>query len=429
MNATVSNGWYLVLTILLALSWHSVAEEKKQPELSQEKLDQMMAPIALYPDALLSQILMASTYPDEVAEAVKWSEKNPDQKGDEAVKAVEDKSWDPSVASLVAFPQVLDMMGDKPDWVKQMGAAFLADPDKIMDTTQALRKKAKEQGNLESNEQQTVEIDDSNAEQTVIIIEPADPQIIYVPTYNPVVIYGPWWYPAYPPYYYYPPPIYRRPGYGIGVGIGFGIGIGVTHAMWGGFGWHSHSVNINVNRYNSINVNNKINVNSKNASWKHNANKKPSRGTGGKGRDNKAKPSNRDQKQDFRGRDTQRDQAKKTLDGQGMNPESGRKELSGSGGDKARNQVNQSKQQQGTNRQNPSTGNRANTGAQGHSRSGGASHSTQRSNNAFSGAGNSGRTNQYQQRGNSSNRSSHQRSGGGRSHGGGGGHRGGGGRR
>ena len=423
MKATVSNSWFLVLTILLTLSWHSAAEEEKKPELSQEELDQMMAPIALYPDALLSQILMASTYPDEVAEAVKWSEKNPDQKGDDAVKAVEDKSWDPSVASLAAFPQVLNMMGDKPDWVEQMGAAFLADPEKIMDTTQALRKKAKEQGNLESNEQQTVEVDDSDAEQTVIIIEPADPQIIYVPTYNPVVIYGPWWYPAYPPYYYYPPPIYRRPGYGIGVGIGFGIGIGVTHAMWGGFGWHSHSVNINVNRYNSINVNNKINVNSKNTNWKHNSNKKPSRGTDGKNRKNTAKPGNRNQKQDFRGRDAQRDQAMQTLNREGMNPSTGRNDLAGSGGDRARSQVNQSDHQRANNTRNQLPGKPANSGSSGTMRN------TQRSNNTFSGAGGSSRTNQYQQRGHSSNRSSFQRSGGGHSHGGGGGHRGGGGRR
>ena len=429
MKISVSASLHILLALLLTLSGYAISEEK-EAELSQEKLDQMMAPIALYPDSLLSQILMASTYPAEVAEAVKWSKKNPDQKGDEAVKAVEDKSWDPSVASLVAFPQVLDMMGDKPDWVKEMGSAFLAEPEKVMNTTQALRKKAKEQGNLQSNEQQTVEVDDSDPEQTVIVIEPADPQIIYVPTYNPVVIYGPWWYPAYPPYYYYPPPIYRRPGYPIGVGIGFGIGVGVTYAMWGGFHWHSHSVNINVNRYNRINVNNKINVNRKNTNWKHNSNKKPSRGTDGKSRENRDRAGNHNQKQDFRDRDTQREQAKQTLNREGMNPATGRKELSGSGGDQVRNQVNRTDQQRATNRQNPATGSRANTGTRDHSRSGGgATHGTQRSNNAFSGAGSPGRTNQYQQRGNSSNRSAHQRSGGGRSHGGGGGHRGGGGRR
>ena len=135
---------------------------------------------------------MASTYPEQVKEAAAWSKGNPEQKGDDAVKAVQDKDWDPSVASLVAFPQALVMMGDKPDWVKQMGDAFLAEPDKVMDTVQGLRKKAKDAGNLENNDQQKVVVDSSSS-QTVIVIEPSNPEVIYVPTYNPTVVYGTWW--------------------------------------------------------------------------------------------------------------------------------------------------------------------------------------------------------------------------------------------
>ena len=115
---------------------------------SEAELDQMMAPIALYPDSLLAQILMATTYPADVTEAVKWSKDNPDQDGDAAVEAVQDKSWDPSVMSLVAFPQVLTMMGEQPDWVQNVGDAFLADSETVMDTVQKLRTKAKDEGNI-----------------------------------------------------------------------------------------------------------------------------------------------------------------------------------------------------------------------------------------------------------------------------------------
>ncbi len=228
---------------------------------SEAELDQMMAPIALYPDSLLAQILMASTYPADVAEAVKWSKDNAGQEGDAAVDAVQDKSWDPSVMSLVAFPQVLTMMGEQPDWVQNVGDAFLDDSEAVMDTVQKLRLKAKDAGNLETTEQQTVTVQQPSSSETIIVIEPADPQIIYVPSYNPTVIYGTWWWPHYTPWYY------RPYGYGFGSavvrGIGFGIGIGITNALWGGCHWGRGrgSVNINVNRYNNVNVNrNRINT-------------------------------------------------------------------------------------------------------------------------------------------------------------------------
>ena len=232
------------------------------PTFSTEELDQMLAPIALYPDSLLAQVLMASTYPADVAEAAKWSKANPKMEGDAAVTAVQSKNWDPSVQSLAAFPQVLAMMGEKPADVQRLGDAFLADPARVMDRVQFMRKKAQEAGNLKTTEQQKVSTQTDNG-QTAIIIEPAQPEKVYVPVYQPTVVYGSWWYPAYPPYYWAPPPYYY-PGYGGGAFVGgvfWGAAVvGISNGLWGGCNWGHGDVDINVNRYNNINVNNKINA-------------------------------------------------------------------------------------------------------------------------------------------------------------------------
>src|SRR4249919_2410256 len=143
---------------------------------SKEQLEQLLAPIALYPDSLLSQVLMAATYPADVAEAAKWAKAHPDQKGDAAVKAVADQNWDPSVQSLAAFPQVLDMMGAQPDWVQKLGDAFLASSKDVLDAVQRLRTKAQQAGNLKSSEQQKVVVEEAAPQQTVIKIEPAQPE-------------------------------------------------------------------------------------------------------------------------------------------------------------------------------------------------------------------------------------------------------------
>jgi hypothetical protein len=331
----------LLFAVLLSLSVGTA--QAQDVSLSEAELDQMMAPIALYPDALLAQILMASTYPADVTEAVKWSKDNPDQDGDAAVDAVQDKPWDPSVMSLVAFPQVLTMMGEQADWVQNVGDAFLADSETVMDTVQNLRKKAKDEGNLETTEQQKVIVEEPSSTETIIIIEPASPQIIYVPTYNPTIVYGTWWWPHYTPWYYHPY------GYGFGGavmrGIGFGIGIGITNALWGGCHWGRGrgSININVNKYNNVNINkNRINASGNNSNWKHNSNNR--RGVPYKDQKSRDQFSNKrggaNDRQDFRGRDAQRDQARNTLDKRGVTPAEGRKELKGTGGDKARNSVN-----------------------------------------------------------------------------------------
>ncbi len=216
----------------------------------QEELDQLVAPIALYPDSLLAQVFMASTYPLEVVQAGRWVKANQNLKGDALTAALEKENWDPSVKSLVNFPQVLDMMNEKLDWTQKLGDAFLAQQKGVMDTVQKLRAKAEAEGNLKTTEQQKVVVE---KETKTIIIEPANPQVVYVPTYNPTVVYGPWWYPAYPPYYYYPP------GYVAGGALfSFGVGVAMGAAWgyaWGGCNWGRGNVDVNINRNTNINNN------------------------------------------------------------------------------------------------------------------------------------------------------------------------------
>jgi hypothetical protein len=213
--------------------------------LTQQELDQMLAPIALYPDSLLSQILMASTYPLEIVEASRWSKANPNLTGDQAVKAVEQYSWDPSVKSLVAFPQILAMMDEKLTWTERLGDAFLAQQPQVMDTVQSLRQKAYAAGNLRSTDQ--IRVDQQGQ---TIVVQPANPEVIYVPYYDPRVVYGPWWWPAYPPVYWGPWPGYVvHPGFFAGFAWGVGITVGVGF-FFGAFDWpHRHINVVNVNNF------------------------------------------------------------------------------------------------------------------------------------------------------------------------------------
>ena len=259
-------------------------------EFSKEQVDQLTAQIALYPDSLLSQVLMASTYPADVAEAAKWSREHPDAKGDDAVGMVQDRDWDPSVASLVAFPQVIVTMGEKPDWVKDLGDAFLAQPEQVMDSVQRLRASAQKAGNLKSNEQMNVRVETAPPADPqvtvvqqaapapqVIYIEPAQPQVVYVPSYNPAVVYGAWPYPSYPPVYVPPPPGYwwsAAVGGAVATGIAWGVSYAVRDALWGGCNWWHRDVNINVNRYNNINVNRRLDINTRNTNWAHNTDRR-----------------------------------------------------------------------------------------------------------------------------------------------------------
>ncbi|MDH4609823.1 DUF3300 domain-containing protein [Pseudomonas sp. BN102] len=236
-----------------------------------EELDQMMAPLALYPDSLLAQVLMAATYPGNVADAVAWSKAHPDVSGDAAVKQVANQPWDPSVQSLVAFPQVLATLGQDPAWVQRVGDAFLAQPNDVMDSVQRLRRQAQAAGNLQSNEQQKVTVQEAPpptstttvvqpaASTQTIVIEPANPQVVYVPSYNPTVVYGTWAYPSYPPPYYPPPPSYGYPiATGLAAGLAFGVGVGIVNSLWGDCDWGGGDVDIDVNKYNNINTNRQI---------------------------------------------------------------------------------------------------------------------------------------------------------------------------
>ena len=267
----------LLVTVVMLQGWllrqataaESSPDRGAQVQNSQDKLDSLLAPIALYPDQLLTQALMASTYPLDVVEASRFVKANKELKGEALDKAVLEKKWDPSVQSLTAFPQVLEMMNDKLEWTQELGDAFLADEKGVMQTVQRLRQKAEAAGNLKSSEQQTVV-----KEEQVIIIEPAKTQIVYVPTYNPTIVYGTWWAPMYPPYYWPPPPYYypqyRPSAFVIGFGVGWAVS--VHHWGWCQPHWHGSSININVNKSSNIFINSNAQYKSRvnNGSWQHN---------------------------------------------------------------------------------------------------------------------------------------------------------------
>jgi len=210
-----------------------------------EALDAMVAPIALYPDPLLSQVLMAATYPREVEEAAQWSRARPGLSGDAAVRSSEGWDWDPSVRSLLAFPQVLDTMSRYPRWTEDLGDAFLAQPEDVMDTVQHLRRRAYNKGTLRSTD--LARVVDTGRE---ILIEPAAPQVVYVPHYDPRVVFGTWWWPSRAPVYWS-----RWPGYVDAPGrvsiVHWGPGIGVSSGFFfGGFVWPRREVRVvNVNTY------------------------------------------------------------------------------------------------------------------------------------------------------------------------------------
>src|SRR5882757_9192377 len=193
------------------------------PQQSPQELQQLVAPIALYPDALIAQILAASTYPTEIVEADRWIESHSDLKGDNLAKEVDKQPWDPSVKALAQFPSVLENLDKNLSWTSSVGDAYANDPQGVTDAVQTMRQQARNAGNLKSTEQENVTDQDGT-----IDIEPADPGVVYVPAYDPWLVYGapivayPGWYPV--------PGIFLG-----GVGIGFGIGFGVGY--FGGFGW------------------------------------------------------------------------------------------------------------------------------------------------------------------------------------------------
>jgi hypothetical protein len=369
------------------------------PVFKQEELDQLVAPIALYPDALVAQVLMASTYPLEIVQAARWVKDNPKVTGKALEDAMQKQPWDPSVKSLTALPQVLAMMNEKLDWTQKLGDAFLADQAQVMKTIQALRAKANAAGNLKSSKEQTVTTSQEGG-QTIIKIEPADPQVVYVPTYNPTVVYGTWPYPAYPPYYYYPP------GYTAGAGLfWFATGVAVGAALWGNCNWGGNNVNVNVNRYNSYNRTNVSNNN-----WQHNADHRKGvayrdQGTAQRfGQDRGQGAQSRDQ---FRGRDGgpsagTSDRGGGDRGGDRGGPSAGTRDVGG--GDRGGPSAG-TRDRGGGDRGGPSAGTRDMGGSRG----------------GFDGVGNSAGTREASSRGNSSRQSMGGGGGGGGARGGGGG--------
>jgi len=223
-----------------------------------EELEAIVAPIALYPDPLVAQVMMAATYPLEVVQAARLMKAKPNLKDDALNEELKKYDWDDSVKSLCSFPQTLELLNEKIDWMQKLGDAFLDQRKDTMDAIQRLRTKAQAQGNLQSNEQQKVIVEPASAQpvaagqppppadQTIIKIEPANPQVVYVPSYNPTVVYGPM-PPAYPPYYPYPP------GYAWGAAaLSFGVGMAVGAAVWGGCNWGGGDVDVDVNKSNNF---------------------------------------------------------------------------------------------------------------------------------------------------------------------------------
>jgi Protein of unknown function (DUF3300) len=222
-----------VILLFLAVPLQPALAQERTPY-TQAELDQMLAPIALYPDSLLSQMLMAATYPLEVVEAARWSRAHSGLKGDEAVRLAGDQEWDPSVKSLLAFPDLLARMDEQLDWTKRLGDAFLEQEPHVMETVQRLRRKAEAEGQLASDARLRVADEGGN-----IAIEQADPQVVYVPYYDPLVVYGSWWWPSYPPVAWAPWPGYVvvRSGFWWGSGIRISAGF-----FFGGVSWPQRHV-------------------------------------------------------------------------------------------------------------------------------------------------------------------------------------------
>jgi Protein of unknown function (DUF3300) len=233
-----------------------------QALLKPAELDQLLAPIALHPDPLLSEILIASTYPLEVVQADRWLKANKVLKGDALTAALAKQSWDDSVKSLVQVSSVLDMMSEQLDWTQKLGDAMLAQQTDVMDAIQRLRARARANGKLESTKEQTVTVKTEDQKQYVVI-EPASPNEIYVPYYEPAVVYGDWPYPDYAPYYFPPPYGYVAAG-ALATGVAFAAGAAARYAFWSNCDWGRGNINVVANR--SVNVGN-INR----TKWEHNA--------------------------------------------------------------------------------------------------------------------------------------------------------------
>src|SRR5437660_7480419 len=236
------------------------------PKIPNDQLDSLVAPIALYPDPLLAQILAASTYPLEIIELEQWLKRNPDLKDQALADAVAKQPWDASIQAMAVFPDMVTRLSANVAWTTNLGNAFLARQQDVMDAVQRMRAKAQSKGALETTAQQKVETETVEGGQEAIVIEPANPQFVYVPSYDPGVVYGPPGDYPYPAYYY--------PGYLPGMGLAFGTGLILGAAWannWGNCNWGHGDITINNNNnFNRNNINN-INRHQQGGKWQHNA--------------------------------------------------------------------------------------------------------------------------------------------------------------
>ena len=254
------------LAMFVALSTAVCAPLKAQQSgtapLSKAQLEQLVAPIALHPDPLLSQMLMASTYPTEVVQAARWRRENANVSGQALQEALKAQPWDPSVRALTAVPETLQMMSDKLDWTQQLGDAFLGQQEDLLAAVQRLRQRAEAAGNLRTTEQQkvsTVATPTAAGTAPKIVIEPANPEYVSVPVYDPRLVYGDWPYADYEPFYWYPA------GFTGGGLLSFATAVAVGSAIWGNLDWRRNRADINVNRFNQFNR-----TNIADRTWRHN---------------------------------------------------------------------------------------------------------------------------------------------------------------
>ena len=274
------------LALLNASFATAMAQGQPAPSFSRAKLEQLASPIALYPDALLTQVLMAATYPLDVVQAARWIRANPGLKGSRLEQALQSRTWDESIKGLIAFPAILRMMNEKLDWTEQLGEAFIAQQEELLAAVQDLRRRAEEAGNLKSSRQQRVTHSGSGPG-SFVIIEPVDPEAVYVPEYD-AVVYGQWPYPDYPAYSWYSS---RRSE---GRMIWFAAAAVLGTALWARWDWNRRQVAIDPVRFNRFNRSNRSI-----STWQHD----PSRRRGApykapvlvsKFRDIKALPPQRD---------------------------------------------------------------------------------------------------------------------------------------
>jgi len=267
-------GILLVPGNLDAYAWPMAQEagaqqEQAAPNIPNDQLDSLVAPIALYPDPLLAQVLAASTYPLEIIQLQQWLAEHNGLKDKALRDAVQEQDWDPSIQALASFPDALKQLADNIKWTTDLGNAFLAQQNDVMDAVQRMRKKAQDAGNLKSNQQQKVETETVENQQ-VIVVQQADPQVVYVPSYDPAVVYGP---PVYP----YPAIAYPSAGaVAAGMAISFGVGVALGAAFSGGWGWncgwHGGNNNVAINNNNNFVRNSNLhNANSQGGNtWQHN---------------------------------------------------------------------------------------------------------------------------------------------------------------